>query len=490
MLEDREWARVVTATLVGLRARRVHVEVDLAPTLPGFTLVGLPSASLRESRDRIGSALRHAGFHWPDRRITVGLAPADVRKDGAVMDLAIATGILLASGQVARPPGDRLRRTLFLGELALDGVLRPVAAAAPLGLDATSLGVDRVVLPDAQAAVLAPELDVPCVGLAHLSQLGGVLARLPAAASPPRPRSVPADPAPDLSGIRGQARAKRALVLAAAGGHHLALQGPPGCGKTMLARCLVDWLPPLDREARRQQLRIHGAAGRALDPSTAHRPPLRAPHHSVTVRGLLGGGTPLRPGEVTLAHGGVLLLDEAGEFGANRLEQLREPLSSGVIRLSRGGHTVEFPAGFQLVLTTNPCPCGYLGSRARACACRRHQIDRYRRRLSGPLCDRIDLWVDMDREPAARLLESPPPGPDVADVWRVRRAPPVEDGLQELAPDLARLATDWADRLGLSARGLTRALRVAGTIARVDGRGGPDREALAEALSFRRVDPG
>lgn len=506
-------ARVLTATLEGLDARRVRVEADVAAALPGFSLVGLPSAGLRESRERVGAALRNSGFRWPDGRITVSLAPADLRKDGAAMDLAVAVALLLASGQLRRPAADLLRRTLFIGELALDGALRPARGAVALAFDAPRLGVDRIVVPRAQEHEFCEAGPVRILPLDHLRALADCMARLDRAR--PRPARRTSTPAFDaeaaaeqLLAVRGQWRAKRALLVAAAGGHHLVLQGPPGCGKTMLARTLAALLPPLEGDAVRERRRILSCSGMAVDQDAVHRPPLRAPHHTVSTAGLVGGGRPLRPGEITLAHHGVLLLDELPEFGSDRLERLREPLTEGRIELARAGERIVLPARFQLVATANPCPCGWWGSALDRCRCPIHVVERHARRLSGPLRDRIDLWVELDREEASLYLD--PAAVDDRQAWvqGVHRAAELRSvwsdrdemvqaeagrSTAEVDPEVRDFAQRLADRRGLSVRSLVAALRIARTLARLD----PDADAagtvrrahLAEAFTYRPSSP-
>jgi magnesium chelatase family protein len=503
-LQHSEIARVVAGTLDGLSGLRVQVEVDLARSLPGFHLVGLPGTAIRESRERVGAALRHAGFRWPDRRITVSLAPADLPKEGAGMDLAIAAGILLASEQIPKASSTLLGRTLLVGELALDGTLRPVRGLLALALDAAQLGVDRLVVPFEQLEEVDAARATRRIGLRHLSELPeaiGGLAQLGITriALPEAGAGKPSNEL-TLSEVKGQEEAKRALSLAAAGGHHLLMVGPPGCGKTMLARRLSSMLPALNCEQRAERLRVESCAGLAIDLKRATRPPFRAPHHTVTGAGLTGGGRPPRPGEVTLAHRGVLFLDEAAEFDGHVLDRLREPLVTQEVRLARLGRSTCFPAAFQLVAATNPCPCGWYGSRVKQCQCKPAQIHRYLRRLSGPLRDRIELWTVLDREPAEKWWRAA----DRKREEEMRRsilaareralergclnAALEGDALKEACrlQESARLwLQSWADRMNLSLRALAGTMRVARTVADFKERKMVMQEDLAESLAFR-----
>ncbi|HEX9641323.1 MAG TPA: YifB family Mg chelatase-like AAA ATPase [Candidatus Krumholzibacteria bacterium] len=486
---DAGVARVMSASLRGLDAVAVRVEVDLAPDLPAFSLVGLPSTGVREARERIGAALRHAGFRWPNGRVTVNLAPTEERKEGAALDLAIATGILLASGQLRHPGGDWMRETLFAAELALDGVIRAPRGLVALAMDAAALGLRRMVVPRSQAGMLRSLTGVETLGLPHLRQLAALLGRRGSTAAAELFDQPSAASDSILRQLRGQERALRAISVAAAGGHHVSLLGPPGCGKTLLARALWSLLPVLDDEAWRARLRIESCCGLPFDPVAARRPPFRAPHHSVSTGGLVGGGRPLAAGEITLAHGGVLFLDEFTEFAQRQLDMLREPMETGSIRLARQGQSLSFPSAFQLVAAANPCPCGYANSRVRNCVCTPGSKRRYLNRLSGPLRDRLELWVELDRVPAQVLLGSQPS----VDVLQLRRSVEAavargarrrEDAVS-LSAATERYLVAAADKLQLSARAVHSVLRVARTIALLEGSEAPAPEHLAEACAYR-----
>ncbi len=496
-----ELSVVYSRALAGMEAPLVRVETHLSNGLPAFHIVGLPETAVRESKDRVRCALLNSHFSFPDRRITVNLAPADLPKEGGRFDLPIALGILTASGQV---PRERLADHEFLGELALDGGLRAVPGAIPAAAATIESGRHLVVPADsAPLAALAPgSRVVPATDLLTLcAHLNG---SCPISCCKAEPVQC-ALPYPDLKDVRGQQGARRALEIAASGNHNLLLCGPPGTGKTLLACRLPGILPPPCPQEALTLLALRNF----FDPigtSEYFRRPFRNPHHSASPAALAGGGSKPRPGEISLAHGGVLFLDELAEFSRHSLEVLREPMESGEITLSRAHHRTRFPARFQLVAAMNPCPCGFLGDPERACRCTPEQVQRYRARISGPLLDRIDLQVQVQRLPPGELLR-PAGDPEASSEVRARVSASREMQNQRqgcanahIPPDrlagicrLGKAETAFLEaaalRLSLSGRALHRTLRVARTIADLAGITSISNDCIGEALAYRGSEP-
>src|ERR671916_2180952 len=493
--------RVRSLSLFGVDALPVEVEVDVSAGLPGFSIVGLPDAAVQEARERVRVAISNSGYKFPTKKVIVNLAPAGLRKEGGAFDLPMALGIMASSGLL---PVSCLEGIGIVGELSLDGELRGVRGALSMAEAARVGGLERLLVPEANAREAAAGGGIGVYGIRCLKEAANLLAD-GSGVVPSEPWSENGTAAEtaedDFADVAGQAYAKRALEVAAAGGHNVILSGPPGAGKTMLARRMPGILPPLSRAERIEVTKVHSAGGEANGHLIRHRP-FRAPHHTISTAGLAGGGSNPRPGEVSLAHHGVLFLDEFPEFGRRTLEVLRQPLEDGHVTISWVAATLSYPARVTLVCSMNPCPCGYAGDRRRACRCSAGQIERYQGRISGPLLDRIDLFVDVPRLTRDELRGEAPAEPSAAIRQRVAEARAVQAGRQgssnsalagrrlrehcALRGDAETLFSRAVDRMGLSGRGHDRVLRVARTVADLSGEQEIAAEHVAEALNYRR----
>lgn len=503
-------AKVLSSAVIGVDAYLVDVEVDIEKGLPAFTTVGLPEAAVKESKERVKAAVRNSGYDFPDDRITVNLAPAHIKKEGTGFDLPIALGILAATGHV---PSRALEEYLFLGELSLDGRIKSVLGSLPMALAAKQAGNKSIVVPYANRREAAVVRGVRVIPGHHLSQIAEFLngkMDIDPAQNDPEQLFLKSDAASDdFAEVKGQEHVKRALEIASAGGHNLLMVGPPGAGKTMLARRISSILPPLTFEEAIETTKVHSVVGMlAKDQALITQRVFRAPHHTISDAGLIGGGVVPRPGEVSLAHNGVLFLDELPEYKKHVLEVLRQPLEDGIVTISRANSSITYPARVMLIAAMNPCPCGYLNDPKHECRCSAQQIHRYRTKISGPLMDRIDIHIDVPAVGYQDLM-SLSPGESSEDIRaRVMKARAVQANrfkqtkihcnaqmsnrhikkhcqIDQAGNALLQAATE---RLGLSARALNRIIKITRTIADLDQQTTITQHHIGEAIQYRNLD--
>ncbi len=501
---------VHSAAVLGIEAYLLTIEVDIKPGLPGFSMVGLPDSAVKEARERVFSALRNSGFEIPSRRMTINLAPADIKKEGTSLDLPLAVGILRASEQI---PPFAVGQAILVGELALDGSLRPVKGVLPVAMESARRQCPCLIVPSGNFHEAAMVSGARVHAVEHLSQVLEILAGRSFPVVHPAPPAVEAADLhglPDFSDVKGQGQARRAFEVAAAGAHNLICVGSPGCGKSLMARRLPSILPPLSEEEALETTKIYSVAGLLqANSGLMRRRPFRSPHHSISPYALVGGGSPPRPGELSLAHNGVIFLDELPEFRKSTLEAMRQPLEESQVTIARILQTITYPSRVMLVCAMNPCPCGYLMDPGRRCICRPRQVHNYLARLSGPLLDRIDLHLEIPRITYDQMSGSEPGESSQAIRARVERARMIQAERYRGLPGVyfnahmsgremqlhcntvgnaKGLMREAVESLGLSARAYDRILRVSRTLADLAGRESINEDDVSEAIQYRCLD--